>query len=312
MIRDRVALRMGSRHLPRLTIIISSVVFIFLGIIIWNTIASLPDGRTTIVVAGDPVTVLSWDGERRKLGVITIPGDVRIDGVYGTGQLPLVSLLKLEELDGGKKGLFIHSLSDALGVPIEDVIRDRGPLDTHGAIGSLSPFSQTGWQWEGGLSLPARFHLWWIFKNLRPDVIWSVNLQDQGVFRDTDLADGSGIRVFNNERFDTALGSLLESDSIRREMYRVLIVNTTSATGLGGRVARVLERAGMAVASVENDASPQDGCSVHVEKDLRQSHAVLFIQKTYGCTLSPDRGDVRVDITVRLGGANAKNYRWGQ
>lgn len=310
--RDRVALRMGSRHLSRVIGITTSVFLVFFAIIIWNIITSLPDGRTTVVVVGDPVTVLSWDGERGKLGVIAIPGDVRIEGVYGTGQLPLVSLLKLEALDLAKQGLFLYSLSDALGLPIMGVIRENGSLSADRAIASLSPLSPTGWQWEGGVSWPMRFRMWWIFKNLRPDAIWSIHLQDQGVFQDTVLPDGSGTRVWNTERFDTVVGSLLEIDSVRRETLRVIIVNTTSTNGLGGRVARVLERAGMAVVALENDTTVQDGCTVHAKKDVMESRAVLFIRNVYGCTMSEERGDRRVDITVRLGLVNAKNYRWGQ
>lgn len=312
MIRDRVALRIGTRHLLRLIVIVTSVLFVFLGIIIWNNLASLPVGRTTIAVAGDPIMILSWDGQRGKLGVMAIPGDVRIEGVYGTGQLPLVSLLKLEALDGTKQGLFVYSLSDALGLPVVGVIRGNDSLNVERAIESLSPLSPTGWQWEGGVSWPMRFRMWLVFKSLRPDAIWSLHLQDQGVFRDTVLPDGSGTRVWNVERFDTAAGSLLEIDSVRRETLRVLVVNTTIATGLGGRVARVLERAGMAVTAVENDSSEQDVCSVHAKKEVRESQAVLFIRNVYGCTVSDEQGDRRVDITVRLGNGNAKNYRWGQ
>lgn len=296
----------------RLAVSASLIVFVSFGLLFWNIMTAVPSGRTTIVVAGDPVTVLSWDGERGKLGAIAIPPDVRIEGVYGTGELPLVSLLKLEALDSTKQGLFIASLSDALGLPIVGVIHKSGSLRTDEAIGSLSPLRPTGWQWEAGVSWPMRIRLWWIFKNLRPDAIWSINLQDQGVFRDTVLPDGSGTRVWNTERFDTVAGSLLEIDSIRRETLRVIIVNTTSTAGLGGRVARVLERAGLAVAAVENDPTVQDGCSVHAKKDLRESQAVLFIRHVYGCTTSEDPGDGRVDITVRLGLFNAKNYRWGQ
>lgn len=306
MHRNHFHERIGSRYIRQFVIIGLLIALVLFGVA-WKLLVPAVSSRTTIVLAGEAMTVLSWDAQRRKLGVITIPGDVRVEGVYNSGQLPLASLIAFEALDPGKTGLFINSLADALALPVSGVVQVDGTMDKYAAIDALSPFTLTGWQ-SKGMDKIMRFRLWWTWHSLRPDAIWTLNIQDQGVLRDTLLPDGSATRVFDRDRFDAIAGSLFESDSIRREMRRVLIVNTTDMVGLGNRVGRVLSRAGMIVAAVENEEHAQNTCSVHAKKTDWDTHAMQFIREQYGCVLQDDEGDPRVDITVRLGKANATLY----
>ncbi len=308
MERNRIHERLGSRHARSFIISLIILTVIILSGLLWQFVSILPVGRITIVAAGEAMTVLSWDGERGKLGVIVIPADVRVEGIYNTGELPVSSLLKLEELDPNKQGLFVGSIRDALGLPIAGVMRTVGSAGAGDAIGSLSPFSPTGWQRGSGVSVLTRFRLWWLFKNLRPDGIWAVNLEGEGVFQEKSLPDGSRARIFDTDRFDLVAGSRLETDSIRREMTRVLIINTTDASGLGGRVARTFGRAGMVVVAVESDHPAIPGCTLHANKEMWDLHAVQFIRQEYACVLREEGTDERADVTVRLGDSNAKQY----
>lgn len=313
MHRNHFHERIGSRVIPHFVIMGAFALLALSSVIVWKLfVPDVSSGRTTIVLAGDSMTVLSWDAERKKLGLIRIPGDVRVEGVYNTGQLSLASLIALEALDPGKSGLFAKSLSDALALPVAGVIRVDGmTADNHTAIDSLSPFRRTGWQ-QNGMDHLMRFRLWWTWSTLRPDALWTLNIADQGVLRKTTLPDGSATRVFDRDRFDTLAGSLLETDSIRREMRRVLIVNTTDTVGLGNRIGRMLGRAGMIVAAVENESNEQNACSVHAKKTDWNTRAMQFIHDEYGCIAREDGGDSRVDITVRLGKSNAKKYHESQ
>ncbi|MBI3343117.1 LytR C-terminal domain-containing protein [Candidatus Gottesmanbacteria bacterium] len=303
MIRDGREQRIGSRYLPRIIFAVASVFFVLLAIISWNIVTALPDARTSFVIVSDPVRVLSWDETRGHLTIIPLPADVRIDGVFGVGSLPLASLRTLESLDTKKKGVFAASLEEVLALPIAGVVNNG----TQDATRVLSPFVLSSW-WDSGLSLPLRFRLWWIFVGLRPDAVTTVDLGSQGVFRADLLADGSRVRVFDINRYDAVIGSRLEVDPVRREELRVRVVNTTDVVGLGSRAARMLNHAGMVVVAVENASPVQRECTLHVNKDLWESHSVQFIRSTFSCVVTAGDLDERADVMVRLGLQYAKKY----
>jgi len=274
--------RIGSRYLPRFIFAAFSVLFIVLVIISWNIVTALPSERTTIAIAGDPVYVLSWDEVQRTLTVIPIPVDVYLDGVYGVGSLSVASLQKLEALDAKKKGLFVKSLENTLALPI---------------VG----------QWSD-LSPALRFRLWWIRKWLRPDAVKMIDLKSESVLRSDVLADGSGIRVFDVNRYDAVIGNRLEVDSIRREELRIRLVNTTSVAGLGNRAARTFSLAGMVVIAVESEPSVQKFCSIHTKKELQDSKTATFVKRAFHCSLTLADSDERADLTVKLGEDYAKGF----
>lgn len=311
--RDRVHLRIGSRYFPYLMAasIIASVGIALIAS--FHFMKALAGGRTTVIAAGSggEAVVLSWDRQRGKLTIIEIPGDVRMDGVYGKGQLPLGSFLHLEDLDrGGKQGLFVKTVGDALGLPIAGFLRisSGAPIGKEDAINAFSPFHPSGWR-SGSLPRGVRFRLWWEWRSIRPDAVWPMRLEDLGVFRQEVLPDGSLTRVFDTERFDSAAAGRLEVAAVRREAKRVLIVNTTGLAGLGSRAGRVLSQAGIAVAAVESETALQTSCSIHARKELWDGPSVRFIRFVFACTLSEEGNDSRVDITVRLGLREADDYR---
>ncbi|MBI3955765.1 LytR C-terminal domain-containing protein [Candidatus Gottesmanbacteria bacterium] len=273
--RDRIHERIGKRHLPRVILGILSILFIGGAALLWKIAIALPSERTTIAQDGDPVRIMSWDEARRRLTVMPLPGDLRIDGAYGVGSLPIASIRRLEVLDSKKKGVFIASLSDALAIPIVG-LTDEVPL-------------------------PLRLRFWWIMKKLRPDAITTFDLDSRGVFSTDTLPDGDQVRVFDVNRFDAVIGGELEVDSIRREGARVRVVNTTDVAGLGNRAARFLSHAGMVVVAVESEQGSQKGCTLHAKEGVLRDDSVRFASAVFGCVPTGEDTEDRVDITVRLG-----------
>ena len=271
--------RVGSRYLPRIIVAVCSVLIIALGIFFWNTFTALPAERTTIVIEGDPLYVQSWDEARQILTVIPIPVDVYLEGVYGVGSLSVASLQKLEALDAKKKGLFVKSLENAFALSIAGVWSDLSPA--------------------------LRFRLWWIRKWLRPDTVKMIDLESEGVIRSDVLADGSGIRVFDTQRYDAVIGNRLEVDNIRREEFRIRVVNTTDVQGLGNRAARFLSLAGMVVVAVDSERAAQNECTVNT---IWPSVSVQFIQRAFNCATMTTDLDERANVTVRLGKDYAKGF----
>ena len=271
--------RIGSRYLGRIIFVLLSVLFLFSGVMLWNVVTALPSERTTIVIAGDPVYVQSWDEARLTLTVIPVPVDVYLEGVYGVGSLSVASLQKLEALDAKKEGLFVKSVENTLALPI---------------VGEWS-----------GLSPALRFRLWWIRKWLRPDTVKIIDLESEGVIRNDVLADGSGIRAFDIHRYDAVIGNRLEVDNIRREEFRIRVVNTTDVQGLGNRAARFLSLAGMVVVAVDSEATAQNECTVNT---IWATISVGFIRRAFNCATMTTDLDERANVTVRLGKDYAKGF----
>lgn len=271
--------RIGSRYLPRMILILLSALFLFSGVMLWNVASALPWERTTIVKVGDPVYIQSWDETRQTLTIIPVPVDIYLEGVYGVGSLSIASLQKLEALDVKKKGLFVKSLENAFALPIV------------GVWNNLNPFLQ--------------LRLWWIRKWIRPDAVKMIDLESEGVIRSDVLADGSEIRIFDVYRYDAVIGNRLEVDSIRREEFRIRVVNTTEMQGLGSQGARFLSLAGMVVIAVDSEKTVQNECTMNT---IWSSVSIQFIRRVFNCATMTSDSDNRANVTVRLGDDYAKGF----
>lgn len=277
MSRDRINERLGSRHIRIFILIFVSFLLAFGVWLGWNFAMAFPAERTTVITRVDPVEIRSWDKERELLTIFSLPEDVRVEGVFGTGTLPIASLARLEAMDKTKKGLLAKSLGNALGTPIEDA----------------------------ELSFPLRLRFFLATQMVRPDAVKRIDLDALGVYRSETLPDGTLVRVFDVNRFDVGVGAALEVDSIRREELRVRVVNTTDVARLGSRAARMVSHAGTVVVAVESESPTQKPCTVHAKKELWSTQTSRFIQNVLACTLADADSDERADVTVRLGTAYA-------
>lgn len=280
MSRDRIHERLGGKNIRTLIVLITSVLIIIGLWFAWNFGTAFPDERTTILTSIQPIEVSSWDTKRQTLTVFTISPDVFIDGVFGVGSLPASSLSILETMDKTKKGLLTLSLEDAMGTPIY--------------FGDLPPL------------LRLRYAL--IAHTVRPDGVTRIDLGSLGAYRSVILPDGTQVNAFDTNRFDAVIGASLEIDSIRREGFRVRVVNTTDVAGLGNRAARVLSHAGMVVIMVESDLSPMKECLITVGKPLWSSTSVSFIKSFFNCRVEAGSEDEQAELTVRIGQDYARRF----
>lgn len=310
MHRDRIAERLGHRYLRHLVTAMLVLIVAIGGLIVWNVTAAMQGGRTTIIIASDPMYVASWDDERHHMTVFTLPGDIRVDGARGVGNYPVRSLSKLEVMDKTKRGLLRLSLEDALGLPITGVVEggngDGSPVER--VKNALSPFSLPAWR--GGFPMISlRFGLWRILTFIRPDEVTIVDLSvNDATFKSETLPDGSVVRKFDESRFDTFVGQTLEEDAIRKEGLRVRIANTTDMVGLGNRAARIVSHAGMVVVMVESDTPAQKECSLTAKKSLWGSTSVSFMKTFFHCSVLTGSEDEQADITIRLGQDYARRF----
>lgn len=296
--RSGIYERVGKRYWLHLILVSIAIVLCLFMVFLWRVATTIPSERTTFVITGDPVQLVSWDNVRNKLTILTIPADVRIEGAFGAGSLPIASLERLEILDSAKKGIYVQSLSRAFAVPIVGVVHVAGPDKE--IVSILSPWNIAHW-WDRGLPLSTRFRLWWTLTWLRPDSVTTVDLASRAVLSDTTLPDGSSVRMLDLDTFDVVVGSRLELDTIRREEFRVRVVNTTKILGLGNRTARILSHAGMVVVAVDTDETRQVRCSVRAKKEFIETSTYRYITNVLDCQPEVGEEDGDVDITIRLG-----------
>lgn len=270
--RNRIHERVGKRYFLTMLLVIASGFFSVAVWFVWMFVTAFPGERTTVITSVDPVEIRSWDQKRKLLTIFSLSEDVRVEGVFGVGTLPVASLARLEAMDKTKKGLLAKSLGNALGTPISE--------------GELPPL------------LRLRFFL--TIRAIRPDAVKRIDLASLGAYRLETLPDGSSAKTFDMNRFDAVIGAALEVDSIRREGLRVRVVNTMDVAGLGNRAARMLSHAGMVVVAVESEPTAQKRCSVHAKKELWDSQTSRFIQNAFACTRTDEDRDERADLTIRL------------
>lgn len=280
MRRDPRNERVGKRYFRVILLLFTSLSIIALVWFGWMVAAAFPSERTTIIASTDPLTIHSWDDTRRILTVVSVPQDIRIEGAFGVGVLPVGSLARLEAMDKTKKGILARSLAQTLGTPIHE--------------GVLTPLSRV------------RFYL--VTRTIRPDAVKNIDLDALGVYRQEQLPDGTTVRVFDMNRFDALNAATFEIDSVRREELRVRVVNTTDTRGVGSRVARTVGIAGMVVVAVESEGPSQTDCTIVAKKIIWSTTSVGFLRQQYGCVLSEEGLDERVDVTLRLGTKLAEDF----
>lgn len=280
MSRNSIHLRLAGKYIRTIVFALGSLLIASGAWFGWEVWAAFPAERMTLVTSVDPLEISSWDTKRQLLTVFSIPSDVFIEGIFGVGALPVVSLQRLETMDTTKKGLLALSLSEAFATPI--------------LAGDMPPLLRLRWAFT--------------LRTIRPDAVKRIDLASLGVYRSETLPDGSSIRVFDENRFDVGVGTALEVDSIRREGLRVRVVNMTIRSGLGNRAARTLSHAGMVVIAVESEPSIQQSCLIHTKKELQDSKTATFIKRAFHCSVTPADWDERADVTVRLGEDYAKGF----
>lgn len=286
------------------------VIGIFLAFIIRLT---SPAGRMTVLVAGSPITVWSWDSQGRNSTILTLPADTAVEGVYSLGQYPLTSFWKLGETDPSQGGILTQTVSQLLAVPIPWYIGPptsefEGVSDPNRALGrffSISGFGtylQRGWRTNIGLFPYIRFLRAWASRN-------SGKTKELDLTRDNGLSaiklpDGSQSITVDINRLDLFLNDILEDSDVRGEGLRVIVLNATKTPALGGRLARFITHMGAAVVFVGNSDRDVKGiCELVGSRDGLASITAGVITRSLGCSQGASREDEngQADLTVFVG-----------
>lgn len=299
-------------------ILISLVIGIILaGIVAWVRTPTSPV-RNSIVLVGSPTVIVSWEVKRSQYVIITVPSDAQIEALHGYGSYSVESLWKLDTLEKRHGALFLPSLVENFAVPIEWYsIHHESVGETHEAIVQfvLSELSfpslvQSVFSHSSSLSPVDLIRVWRATRAIDASTTQVLDFRSTPIGATVTRPDGSSAIQFDPQQYDGIVGDLLENVPIRQESIRLAINNTTAMSGIGSRVARVIEHLGGYVVSVGNDESPYDGvCELKGSKERLLSLTSMVIQSLYGCRAVETTESMRGDLMLRLGTLFEKRYQ---
>ncbi len=214
--------------------------------------------RFTVIRLGPPVVVASFDPQTGRGIKIELPDELEIETVGGRGKWRLGVLLKAGEVRWAA-----DSVAEALGVGYEGRAEDLGWID------------RWGW-WSRGRNV-----------NWEEVALGKTSLVSWE--KGADGVEAGHLTKGWEARADT----WFVSQAIAQEQLRVKIVNTTTVAGLGSRVARMVERAGMKVAEVTAGAEEKQKCVV---SGPAGSVGVRSLVRWLGCGWQP-----AAEVVVEVG-----------
>lgn len=140
---------------------------------------------------------------------------------------------------------------------------------------------------------------------LKNKINWkTIELKDSGLVESAKTADGFEVLRLTNRWYSQG-SDWFGSSLIIKDRLSVLIVNTTTTTGLGTKAAVLVETLGMKVNMVSSNSDNLDKCRSIVAKKMQKSVAFLTIQRIFACEAAVD-DNLDNQIRLELGRALAK------
>lgn len=294
-------------------------ILILAGIIVfvWVALRMHSETRQSILIISDPMVLVSWETHQRKGTVLVIPRNVEIEATHGYGFYQIGSLWDLDLMEHRKGNLLLSSLEEAFAVPIGWYLAVNTPVASiKGEIirfvtSSLSLRSLLSSLLSGKTSMTS-WNVLTLWRETRGIELAGADVFD---FRNIETtareirADGSSVARFDPQKYDAVIGDAFQDVRISQERFRLAVYNTTTTTGIGQRVARMLESIGGFVVFVGNAEPPVDGaCELSGSKENLKSATSRFIQSIYLCSLQELQEVQRGDLVIHLGTAFEKRY----
>ncbi len=279
-----------------------------------------PYARQSVVLAGSPMIIFSWDPTDRTLTLVSLPSDVVAEGTHGYGEYSLDAFWRLGEIDKKDGTVLSESLTEAIGIPVEWYI---GPVSGVFTGSSDAPslakeifslrniFSYIGRQYRTNISLRTFLGFTWLLQVTKPDRVntYDFSRQPQSVARDTILPDGTKQWVIDMPAIDLQLKGIFEDARVRREGVTVALYNTTDMPSLGERTARLLSHVGVSVVAVGNENADIDACEIAGSEETLKSVSAKVTTAILGCKELVATESGRADLIVRMGDSAVKRFQ---
>lgn len=259
------------------------------------------DFTISIALLGKDVSLLSYNSQKQQITVVDIPQNTYLKVPHGFGNWQISSIYDLGPslgLGGGK--LMKDTLGDFFGLPIDGFIKFSGnflenmrknPLSLVGMLPDLTT----------DLTPLELIRLNMGFTSVRFDKIKRINLEEAGVLRKDQLADGTDVLIPDEVRVDGILADMVDL-TIQSEHKTIAVFNSTLHPGLAQKAARLIGNIGGDVIIVSNSQQQFKDTKVVGE----QSKTLDRLRQIFGSdgTIDPQLEDLvssRANINIFLG-----------
>lgn len=267
--------------------------------------------RTSIVIASEPVVVLSYSVAEQSLLLVTFPPSLVTEGTHGYGAYSLSAFWRLGQIDKKDGSVLSESMTEALGVPVGGYIGEKkGTITGESALSiAKSTFSfgnmfsfLTG-RYLTNISLRQFYKVAWMLHGAGVPRMKDIDFTSRpmSVGEEQELPDGSHQLVLSKTRLDNALKSVFEDTSVRREGVTVAVYNTTGVESLGDRIARLLTNIGVSVVTVGNERPEVSSCLLKGTRESLESATAQVITQALPCTPQVVTSPGRADLVVLVG-----------
>ncbi|OGD08199.1 hypothetical protein A2397_05675 [Candidatus Amesbacteria bacterium RIFOXYB1_FULL_44_23] len=225
--------------------------------------------RFTVVSLGQPTIIYSVDPAFKGVGVkLILPDDLMVDTVDGRGTWKVGVLRPLEKKYG--KAWLIDSLENSLGLMITDKLPLTNFWDFLGY--GLTTF---GIDWE--------------------EVKVSETYLEEGTDPDGEKVLGLSMYWWKK------VGELFFSANVASEGWQVSVFNSTNTTGLGYKMARVVETAGFKVIRVADTNQKTEKCVIKSNSADRNVWATQLLIKKWSCRWQENKELQEKEIELIVG-----------
>lgn len=309
--------RLGDRYGSCLGIVLLLIVAVAAGWFFSLRSTSTLD-RTTLVLAADPMVVLSWERDSGRFILLSIPADTVIEAVHGYGKYSLGALWSLGKMHPNEHDLLRLSMEQAFGLPIPWYSGPSGKTIAPHEVSmsfvrqalGFSRFQQLGTgSVQTNLPLPLYLRLWWALRFARADDVRILDLGAEDVVSPEVQPDGTFVNVLDIRRLDTALGDMFQEEAIRRQRTSVAVYNTTPQPLLAERVGRMLSHLGFFVVTVGNQLPTVDRCIATGKKSMLDGDTAQLIIRLFECEKQYKEDTERADIVLLVGSRYAQIFQ---
>jgi hypothetical protein len=286
-----------------------------LGFVFWNQLTQEPPlDQVNVVIDGDPVIIASWQPKPARVLVVTIPANFAVSAVRSLGKYPLRSLWKLGVMQGSSGSILAQSVGELLAIPTPWYIGESSQSSDANATSRIQQiFSLISLpQLLSGrikTNMPTGTLLMglWRISRINRDRFVEIPLGVSVVTNELQ-ADGTLLSLVTPQLVETVLGDEFELNSIREESFTIAVNNTTAASGLAERAARIIDRLGGNVVSVGNENRQIERCQIRTDQQRRDSATAKIFAHVFDCENGDLGSDDYANVVIAVGTDYASRF----
>jgi len=274
--------------------------------------------KINVACVCDPIVLFSFEPDQKKIDLIFLPENLYLE-VPGYGWYPAVSSYGLGQLSKPPRGgkLFSLSLSSASQGPLDYFIKFNNDTFSHPTKEKITSLKKTlssptglifalkNVNWitknvETNLTLLDLYRLLWELINIRSEKINYLKMPES-FFEDLVLQDGRTVKVFGEQGLGEYASSFFSDQKILNEKLSIEILNGTSKTGTGLKVAKIVEALGADVVFTGNYQGLVKKSILEVAKENKNSITVRRLSRLFNPEIVEKKEKGLSEITLIIG-----------